>query len=119
MKGDITRASRWLLANGAMAAGLWFGIVQKIDGAYNVGLLILWVQVGVACLLALVRQAGESFSRERRSVPNWISEPFRLSVLLFLAWHGAWLHAGAWAVTCFFFWLFTMSPRRDRNVVDG
>ncbi len=118
MKGDISRAARWFTINGAMAAGLSYGLIERVPGALNLGLFLLWAQIAFALLLGAVRQAGEAFRMERRSVPNWIAEPLRLGVLMLLAWYGQWIAVGGWAVACALFTLYTMPHPRDRNIVD-
>lgn len=96
------KALLWTLVNGAMIAALWFGLVEGIDGALNVGLVMVWFAI-VTSLFMLSSEVTGKLIREHggRSVPDWLNWVSDIAVILILAWHG-WL----WTAGFFLFAAF-------------
>ena len=117
MKGDISRAARWTAVNGAMVAGLWFGLVDGMKGPLNVGLFLVWTNFVVALSIMFGKNGSELYAARRRAVPSWVAEPVRFAVLFLLVWHAAWITASAWAFASVIF-LVCDRPARRSDVVD-
>lgn len=92
----MKRALRTLQAlalHAATIVALYFGLVQGIDGAVNVGLFLVWAQFVIA--MAGVSQYEKVKHLDVRHWPvQWLMWPFRLTTLALLVWYGHWL-AGA------------------------
>lgn len=87
----MKRVAKWILMNGLMAGFLWAGIVDGVDGAYRVGMFMLWLTIVLSFLacIAVFSKQGKAELTWRR--PRWFIAAdvlFDLGILSFLVWHG-------------------------------
>ena len=85
----MKRAALWTLMNGGMLAALWYGFVEGVQGAQNVGLLLAWVTI-ITSLFAVSENIADDLVRRHggMSVPMWISWLLDFAVVTLLSWHG-------------------------------
>ena len=92
------RSLHWLAVQFALGACLYFGYVHDVVGARN----ILYAWIGMALLFVYLEDktdAGAIKAAGRaRPVPTWLGRPWRLAVMAFLVWHGAWGTLIAYAI---------------------
>ncbi len=91
------RAVMWVGINGAFGALLWFGLVEGVEGARNLGLFLAWANV-ILSFFMLVPDAQEAMAKKGRSVPKAASVTFDLAVTGLLVWCGAWVTGAAYAL---------------------
>lgn len=82
------RAFKWFVLNGIFAAMLWFGFVEGVAGAKNVGLVMTWIVI-VSSWGYLSDECKATVRKKGRSVSKEIGLPFDFLIVGFLAWHGA------------------------------
>lgn len=81
------RIAVWILANGAMIAGLWFGLVEGVHGAKNIGLLLVWFAICTTPLYLVSEALDKALSEggKHRPALDWTAAACVISLL---AWHG-------------------------------
>ena len=96
----LTAVMKWIAMNALMAAALWWGLVEGVAGAKNVGLAMVWWVV--VCSLATT---GTEFRKELAkkemfpSVPRWIDGGFDIAIAVLLLWHGLMITGIAYAIS--------------------
>lgn len=97
------KLAKWVLINSALLAMMWFGLVEGVEGALNIALLMSWLTVIISlfCLSdSVIKKMLED--KTTRTVNKYISILFDLLVASAFAWHGyIWL-AGFWLVSVIF-----------------
>jgi len=89
------RFIRYLSLNGLLFGLLWFGLVEHVQGALNVGLFFVWV-LSAASLSFLTEPVVVSTSRKGFSAPYWFDVTFDLTIIGLLVWYGCLWSAGAY-----------------------
>ncbi len=93
----------WLIVNSAIAAAAWFGYEEGIEGAKNVALFAVWLSV----FLGPLALSDSSIQTIRKSppplLPAALTGTYRVVLIAFLVWHGAWVTAVFYACACICF----------------
>ena len=84
------RAVQWLAAQVVVGACLYFGYAADMPGARNV--FYAWLALCMVFVLSSEKTDAAAIKayEEPRSVPSWVSRPWRLAVMAWLIWFGAW-----------------------------
>ncbi|MBI5901810.1 MAG: hypothetical protein HZB40_21645 [Rhodocyclales bacterium] len=90
------RAVWWLAINGTFGVLLWFGLVEGVEGARNLGLFMAWVSA-VVSLFVFTDSVQAEMTKNGRSVPRPIGVASDLAILGLLIWFGAWVTGAAYA----------------------
>lgn len=93
----LARLLKWAAFNAAFGAVLWFGFVEGLAGAQNIGLFLAWVNV-ILSFVMFTEPIQEKLAAKGRTVPAWLNGTFDFSVALFFCWFGAWVTAVAWFI---------------------
>ena len=91
---------KWVLMNGLLACALWFGLVEGVRGALNVGLVMVWWVV--VCSLVTVRddfRAKAAQSDKFPSIPPALDGAFDTCIAVLILWHGYIITGVAWAIS--------------------
>lgn len=91
------RAAWWVAINGAFGALLWFGLVEGVQGALNLGLFMAWVFVFVS-LFVFTDSAQAEMAKKWRSVPRPIGVASDLAITGLLIWYGAWVTGAVYMI---------------------
>lgn len=91
------RAAWWVAINGAFGAMLWFGLVEGVQGALNLGLFMAWVSVFVS-LFVFTDSVQAEMAKKWRSVPMPIGVASDLAIIGLLIWYGAWVTGAAYMI---------------------
>lgn len=109
-------AKKWI-ARSIVASLLWVGFVHDVDGARNVVLFWLWLGAVLSPLSLTKAYVMEQAKQDPESaIEKRIGIAWRIAVLLFLVWHGAFASAVAWA---FFALIFGVREELAKRVRDG
>ena len=96
------KAILWIIANFGMIAALWFGLVEGIDGALNIGILMVWFATLTSFFMLNEKVTDDLIKKQGgRSVPDWVSWASGVTVVLILTWHGWLWTAGAFLLAAF------------------
>ena len=87
----------WVAINGGMAAAMWYGIVENVDGARNVFMFMVWLSF-VASLFLMSEEMQKHIKKRGRSVPRWMSVPYDIAVTMFMVWFGLWWSGAAYCI---------------------
>ena len=95
----MNRTVKWYLINGTFAAGLYFGLIEGIEGATNATLVVAWVSIVLSFLCvsdAVVEKLKEEGTTRAvsRSVRVW----FDICVFLTFAWFGYFVTAAFYII---------------------
>lgn len=91
------RAIRWAVLNGVFAGMLWFGLVEGMQGAKNVGLFMAWM-TSVFSIFALTEEGAAAVAKHERSVPAVFDVCFDMAIAGLLVWFGAWATGIAYTI---------------------
>jgi hypothetical protein len=86
----VKRFAQWFISRAILAACLWFGLVDGVQGARNVGIVMVWVFIVTVLVIAssrLVEQAAKN-PEIAPAVPMWFNVSFDFTIAGFLVWHG-------------------------------
>jgi hypothetical protein len=85
----MMRTFVWFLVNGLMLNSLLAGLVYGIQGAMNVGIMMVWITVYLRFCMLYSKAVDEVVSEGHEpAVPMPVSWALDLSVVLLLAWFG-------------------------------
>lgn len=87
----------YLLLNGIVAALLWFGLVEGVQGAQNVGIFAIWV-MSILSLFFGMEDVVKSVSKTGFSAPYWFDVLFDLFIVGLLTWHSCYWSGAAYLV---------------------
>jgi hypothetical protein len=88
---------KYLVLNSILALSLWFGLVEGIQGALNLGLFMSWL-VFVLSLTLLSDDVVERGAKEGLWVPIWFDTLFDSFIVGLLAWHSCFWTAGVYFI---------------------
>lgn len=101
---------RWFAINGALAAAMWFGLYEGVQGALNVALFSTWV-IGIVGLLSnsdrVVNASVDSLAT--RSMPKPVDTARDLAIVAAFTWYGYW-----WTAVVFFLGVASMELARNK-----
>lgn len=87
----------YLILNGIVASLLWFGLVEGVQGAQNVGLFTIWV-ISVMSLFFGTDDVAKAVAAKGFSAPHWFDVLFDLFIIGLLTWHGCYWSGAAYMV---------------------
>jgi hypothetical protein len=87
----------YLILNGIVASLLWFGLVEGVQGAQNVGLFAIWV-ISVMSLFFGTDDVAKVVAAKGFSAPYWFDVLFDLSIVTLLVWHSCYWSGAAYLV---------------------
>ena len=87
----------YLILNGIVASLLWFGLVEGVQGAQNVGLFAIWV-ISVMSLFFGTADVAKAVAAKGFSAPYWFDVLFDLSIVALLVWHSCYWSGTAYVV---------------------
>lgn len=89
----------WLALNGGLAAAVWFGYMEGVEGARNVALFLIWFVTVPASLMVLSNKTLERLAKEKdvpTPIRRLVGRAISLGVLGVLVWSGS-----AWTAAAF------------------
>ena len=98
------RAMKWILVNGIFAVCLYHGLINEIDGALNVALVLAWVSIVFSLFLFIdsiadkVKAEMKEKGRYSLPVPYWAMFLFDISIVGAFAWFGYFVVASLYLV---------------------
>lgn len=87
----------YLILNGIVAGLLWFGLVEGVQGAQNVGLFAIWV-ISVMSLFFGTEDVAKAVAAKGFSAPYWFDVLFDLLIVGLLTWHSCYWSGAAYVV---------------------
>lgn len=87
----------YLILNGIVASLLWFGLVEGVQGAQNVGLFVIWV-MSVMSLFFGIGDVAKAVAKKGFSAPYWFDVLFDLFIVGLLTWHDCYWSGAAYVV---------------------
>ena len=87
----------YLILNGIVAGLLWFGLVEGIQGAQNVGLFAIWV-ISVMSLFFGTEGVAKAVAAKGFNAPYWFDVLFDLFIVGLLTWHSCYWSGAAYLV---------------------
>ena len=88
----------YLILNGIVASLLWFGLVEGVQGAQNVGIFAIWVISVMSLFFGSEDVATALATKGGFSAPYWFDVLWGLSVMSLLVWHGWYITGGAYVI---------------------
>jgi len=88
---------RALALHVATIVALYFGYVEKVEGAENTGLFLVWFYFVIA-LAYVSRFEKVAPQRPETYSYQWLMWPCRFAVLGMLVWYGHWVVGTAYAI---------------------
>ena len=88
----------YLILNGIVASLLWFGLVEGVQGAQNVGLFAIWVISVMSLFFGTDDVAKAVAAKGGFSAPYWFDVLFDLFIVGLLTWHGCYWSGAAYMV---------------------
>lgn len=86
------RLVRYIMLNGLLAASLWFGIVEHVEGAAIVAMVLAWF-TSVTSLFMLHKDVIAVIRKRGKTVPVPVDHAFDVAVVGFMLW-GGWIITG-------------------------
>lgn len=95
----MNRTVKWYLINGTFAAGLYFGLIEGIEGAINATLVVAWASI-VLSFFCVSDAVVEKLKEEgtTRAVSRSIRVGFDVCVFLTFAWFGYFVTAAFYII---------------------
>jgi hypothetical protein len=87
----------YLVLNGIVAGLLWFGLVEGVQGAQNLGLFAIWV-ISVMSLFFGTDDIAKVVAKKGFSAPYWFDVLFDLFIVGLLVWHSCYWSGSAYLV---------------------
>lgn len=94
----MIRFMKYLVLNGIIAALLWLGLVEGIQGAQNLGIFAIWVLSILSLFFGAEDVAKGVAAKGGFGAPYWFDVLWDLSVLSLLVWHGWYITGGAYVI---------------------
>ena len=95
---DMIKFLSYLILNGIVASLLWFGLVEGIQGAQNVGLFAIWVISVMSLFFGTDDVAKAVAAKGGFSAPYWFDVLFDLFIIALLVWHSCYWSGAAYLV---------------------
>jgi hypothetical protein len=85
----------YLVLNVIVACLLWFGLVEGVQGAQNLGLFIVWV-LAVMSVFFVTDDVAKAVAAKGFSAPYWFDLLFDLFIVGLLVWHSCYWSGSAY-----------------------
>lgn len=113
---------RWAIINGIFAGLLIAGLSYGIEGAKNVGLLLVWMRAAISTFL-LSKDAVDLYnsnlynSKKIVAVNRWLDHIFNILVVAYLVWNSYFISGIAYGLAILFIIVFR--ERLDESRKEG
>lgn len=79
---------RWTLQNSVFAALTYYGVVEHVEGAYNVALFIIWVMFIIAFAITMKMDDVVKSAKNYSTIPLWLDQLYDVCILAVWIWYG-------------------------------
>lgn len=93
----MIRFMQYLVLNGIIAALLWLGLVEGIQGAQNLGIFAIWV-LSILSLFFGTEGVTQAVAKKGFGAPYWFDVLFDLFIVGLLVWHSCYWSGSAYVV---------------------